>query len=86
MQSNVEKGLLSEIEKALLLKHKLLQVCLAVSYLVMSTFQWSSFNQWCLLKTWIDADLQEIDTKPNFFVVVLNCLMMLVRSSLLTSP
>lgn len=72
--------------KKALLKHKLLQVYLAVSYLVMSVFQWSSFNQWCLLKTWIDADLQEIDTKLNFCVVVLSCLMMLVRSSLLISP
>lgn len=72
--------------KKAFLKHKLLQVYLAVSYLVMSVFQWSSFNQWCLLKTWIDADLQEIDTKLNFCVVVLSCLMMLVRSSLLISP
>lgn len=72
--------------KKALLKHKLLQVYLAVSYLVMSVFQWSSFNQWCLLKTWIDADLQEIDTKLNFCVVVLSCLMMLVRRSLLISP
>lgn len=73
-------------KKALLLKHKLLQVYLAVSYLAMNIFQWSSFNQWCLLKTWIDVDLQEIDTKLNFCVVVLSCLMMLVRSSLLISP